>query len=146
MQTTKDVTTLSQDNILRVYSKQAFGDVWHNRLRNAIQWIVTVVASIPETGVVAQDPFTSYDTRTIGKSQQNKHFKQAVHKAEMQLICVYTDLLGPITPVENGKIACVTKFTDKKTRHKIVYLLSTKDNAIHSLVRYVQDVAIPNGL
>lgn len=72
------------------------------------------------------------------------HPKQTLHKAEMQLKRIYMNLLGPIKPVGKGVFA--RKFMDEKTTHKTVYLFSTSNDAIHSPVRYAENVAISNGL
>ena len=79
------------------------------------------------------------------KSTQKKHPKTTEHTAVQPCQRVYTDLLGPITPTAKGGYRYVSKFTDEYSRMNVVYLIKAKNEAIDTLARYVQDIAIPNG-
>eukprot|EP00752_Nemacystus_decipiens_P002765 g2583.t1 len=78
-------------------------------------------------------------------STQQAHPKTTVHKATEPLGCVYTDVIGPVSPVAKGGYMYVSKFTDEVTRYKAFYLIRSKTEAIDTLVRFVQDLAIPYG-
>ena len=85
------------------------------------------------------------DTCLVGKSIQQAHPKTAVHKVTEPLGCVYTDLIGPISPVAKGGYIYVSKFTDELTWYKAFYLIRRKTEVIDTLVRFVEDLAIPYG-
>ena len=120
-------------------------DVWHRRLGHPNEAIVRAVAKIPESGVVLTDAMTKCDTCLVGKSVQQAHPKTTAHKATAPLERVYTDLIGPISPAAKGGYMYVSKFTDELTRYKAFYLIRSKTEAIDSLVRFVEDLAIPYG-
>ena len=120
-------------------------NVWHRRLGHPNEAVVRAVAKIPETGVVFSDAMSKCDTCLVSKSTQQAHPKTAVHRATEPLGCVYTDLIGPVSPVAKGGYMYVSKFTDELTRYKAFYLIRSKTEAIDTLVRFVEDLAIPYG-
>ncbi|CAB1110927.1 unnamed protein product [Ectocarpus sp. CCAP 1310/34] len=88
------------------------------------------------------------ETCKIQKStlpKRNTLTKTAQHTAVQPCQRVYTDLLGPISPPAKGGYNYVSKFTDEYSRMNIVYLIRSKDEAINTLDRFIQDIVIPNG-
>eukprot|EP00903_Cladosiphon_okamuranus_P009153 g8746.t1 len=122
----------------------ASADVWHRRLGHPNEAVVRAVAKIPESGVVLSDTMSKCDTCLVTKRIQLAHPKTALHKATEPLGCVYTDIIGRISPAAIGYMY-VSKFTDEVTRYKAFYLIRSKDKALDTLVRFVQDLAIPYG-
>eukprot|EP00903_Cladosiphon_okamuranus_P017943 g16510.t1 len=59
---------------------------------------------------------------------------------------VSTDLLGPVSPTAIGGFNYMAKFTDHASRLKAVFFIAKKNDALASLVNFVQDIAIPLGL
>ncbi|CAN0051570.1 unnamed protein product, partial [Sphacelaria rigidula] len=56
------------------------------------------------------------------------------------------DLSGPFSPTALGGYKCMAKFTDQYSRPKVVYFIKAKSEALSTLVKYIQDLAIPLGL
>ena len=63
-----------------------------------------------------------------------------------RLQLVTADLLGPVTPTALGGYQYMAKFTDHYSRLKVVYFIKAKSEALSTLIKFVQDVAIPLGL
>ena len=120
-------------------------NLWHRRLAHCHEGILKATADIKETGVVLKDEYTPCKTCKIQKSTQKKHPKSTKNTAVQPCQRVYTDLLGPITPTAKGGYNYVSKFTDEYSRMNVVYLIKTKNEAIDTLTRFVQDIVIPNG-
>ena len=103
--------------------------------------------NIAETGLHFNDSLTACDIYKI-----NKGPKQPIHngsgKSEIteRLQLVSTDLLGSVTLAARGNYRFITKYFDHYTRFKAVYLISAKDKALTTLVKFVQDFVMPLGL
>lgn len=121
-------------------------DSWYRRLGHPHEAVLRAAAKIPETGVVLKDSLSGFDICAISISAQKKHPRRAEHRATMPQERVCTDLLGPVYPVAKGGFRYVSKFTDEFTRFKAVYLISRKDQAVDTLTRIVQELAVPIGL
>lgn len=120
-------------------------DLWHRRLGHPHEAVVRAVAKIPGAGVSITDPMTKCDTCYVNKSVQQAHPKTTVHKAVAPLQRVYTDLIGPLSPAAKGGYMYISKFSDEFTRFRAFYLIHSKEEAINTLIRFVQDLAIPHG-
>ena len=79
----------------------------------------------------------------------NKGIKQSVYddqgktKITERLQLVSTDVL---TPVVRGNYRFMAKYSDHYTKVKAVYFISTKDNALVTLIKFVQDFVMTLGL
>lgn len=100
---------------------------------------------LPETGVVLTGTMAKCNNCLVSKSIEQAHPKTTVHKAAAPPERVYTDLTGPISPASKGVYVYVSKLTDELTRYKAFYLIRSEDEAINTLVRVVEDLAIPYG-
>ncbi|CAN0003312.1 unnamed protein product [Sphacelaria rigidula] len=63
-----------------------------------------------------------------------------------RLQLVTTDLSGPITPTALGGYRYMAKFTDNFNTLRVVYFIKGKSEALSTLCKFIQDVAIPQGL
>ena len=54
-----------------------------------------------------------------------------------------TDLLGLVTPKAIGGYAYMEEYTDHHSRLKAVYFIEKKSDTLHTLGRFIQDLAIP---
>ena len=120
-------------------------NLWHRRLAHCHEGILRAAADIEETGVILTEEFSPCRTCKIQKSTQNNHPKTARNDAEYPCQRIFTDLLGPINPTAKGGYRYVSKFTDEVSRMNAVYLIKTKDEALDTLIRYNEDIVIPNG-
>ena len=129
------------------FARSASANTWHRRLGHPNSQVLTRISNTVGSGVQFTDSLTACSTCRIQKSTQAAHPKTADRGAvtqRLQLVC--TDLLGPLHPPAIGDFSYMAKFTDYSTRLKAVYFLKHKSDALSSLLRFVQDVAIPLGL
>lgn len=121
-------------------------DVWYRRPGHPHEAVVWAAANAPQSGIDLRDSMTKCDVSLGNKSMQQVHPKHAVHEAAMLLERVYTDLIGPLTPVAKRGFRNINKFTDELTRYETFCLIRAKDEALDTLVKFMQDFAIPRGL
>lgn len=57
-----------------------------------------------------------------------------------------TDISGPVTPTATEGSRHMAKFTDDFGRLKVVYFIKSKDEALTTLRKFVEDLAIPRRL
>ena len=78
------------------------------------------------------------------KSTQQNHPKTAnADYITERLQLVSTDILGPVTPTAIGGFKYMAKFTDYFSRLKAVYFIKSKDEALTTLCKFIQDLALP---
>ncbi|CAN0058642.1 unnamed protein product [Sphacelaria rigidula] len=105
------------------------------------------IMNTPATGVKFTGALSFCDTCMLNKSTQQNHPKTADFSSVTErLQLVTTDLSGTITPTALGGYRYMAEFTDHCSRLKVVYSIKAKSEAISTLCKYVQDVAIPLGL
>ena len=120
-------------------------DLWHRRMAHCHKGILQATARIKEPGVQLKGELSPRRTCNLQKSTQRNYPTATEHTAVQPCQRVYTDIMGPISPMAKGGFAYVSKFTDEFTRVNVVYLIKTKDEAVHTLGRFVQDVVVPHG-
>ena len=88
------------------------------------------------------------DTRKINKCTQKNHPKTSTsdNTSERLKLRVSTELLGPVTLKAIGGYSYIAKYIDHHTRLKAVYFVEKKSDTLHTLCKFVQDLAIPPGL
>ena len=121
-------------------------DVWHRCLGHPAEQVMGRLQNISETGVKFDGSLSPCETCKINKSVQQDHPKTVESVISERLHLVSTDLTGPITPPAQGGYRLIAKFTDHFTTFKAVYFIKTKDDALTTLCRFIQDLAIPLGL
>ena len=103
--------------------------------------------NIAEIGVNFTDSLTACDMYNI-----NNGIKQLIRnnpgKTEItgRLQLVSPVLLGPVTPAARGDYRFMAKCSDHYTKFKAIYIIPTKDKALTTLVKLMQDFVIPLGL
>ena len=85
------------------------------------------------------------DICTPSKSRQQAHPKKSTRTTTRPMQVIYTDLMGPFTPLAKGGYRHVSEFTDDYSCFKEVYLLRNKSEAAESLHQYNMTVAVPLG-
>lgn len=89
------------------------------------------------------------DTCLLNKRYQQPRAKQANISASQPLEMFYTDVLGPMRPMRPVSLrqsSYAVKYADHCTRFEVCYFMSSKAEVLKTLVQFVQDLAIPNGL
>ena len=93
------------------------------------------------------DSLTAYDIYKTNNDTKQPICNEA-GKTEITkwLQLVSTDLLDPVTPAARGKYRFMVKCFDHYTMFKVLYFISTKDKALTTLAKLVQDFFMPLGL
>ena len=122
-------------------------NMWHKRFRHPNGQVMAKVKNVAECGAKCSDTLSACDTCKINKSTQQKHPKTSPPDLSSEcLTLVSTDLLGSVMPKAIGGYTYMAKYTDHHSRLKTVYFIETKSNTIHTLGRFIQDLATPLGL
>ena len=122
-------------------------NIWHERLDHPNGQVMAKVKNIEECGANFSDTLSVCETCKINKSTQQKHPKTSrPDPSSERLKLVSTDLLGPVTPKAIGEYAYMAKYTDHHSRLKAVYFIEKKSDTLHTLGRFIQDLATPLGL
>ena len=125
----------------------AWANVWHQRLGHPNERTIQAARNIAETGVNFTDSLTACDICTINKgAKQPTRNKPGKTEITERLQLVSTDLLGPVTPAARGIYHFMAKYSNHFTKFKAVYFIPTKDMALTTLVKVVQDLVMPLGL
>lgn len=127
-------------------AQPASADVWHRRLGYLSERVLREAADIRESGIVVRESLSQRNTCALDKSARKKHPQTEEYKITMPLERVHMDLLGPVYPAAEDGMQYVSKSTDEFTRFMAVYVIHSKNEALDTLTRYMQDLAIPNGL
>ena len=86
------------------------------------------------------------DVCAVGKSRQQTHPKTADQHAQHPFQLIFTDLMGQFTPEALGGYKYVFKISDEHTRWTEIYILKSKDGALHAFQSSVQSMGIPSGV
>ena len=77
------------------------------------------------------------DVCAVGKSHQRAHPKTADQYVQRPFQLVFTYLMGYFTPEALGGYKYVSKISDEHTRWTEIYLLKSKDSALHAFQSFV---------
>ena len=86
------------------------------------------------------------DVCAVGKSRQRAHLKTTDQHVQHPFQLVFTDIMGQFTPETLGGYKYVPKISDEHTRWTEIYLLKSKDGALHAFQSFVQSMVIPSGV
>ena len=101
-------------------------------------------ADIAETRANFTDSLITCDICKINKgTKQPIRNKPGNTRIAKRLQLVSTDLLGPVTPVTRANYRFMAKYSFHYTNFKAVYSISTKDKALTTLAKFVQDFVMP---
>ena len=140
------ITTTTLHRRYRQLPWQRGANIWHQCLEHPNDHTMEAAWDIAETGVTFTDSLTTCDICKISKYTEQP-FRNKPGKTEMMkwLQFVRTDLLRPVTPAARLNYRFMSKYTDHCTKFKAVYFISTKNNALATLVKIVQGFVIPLG-
>lgn len=83
------------------------------------------------------------EVSAVGKSAQQAHPKTVTNNITTPVEMVETDLMGAITRAAIGGYTYVSKIIAINSRWKEVYLTTTMEEAVDSMVDYVKKTGIP---
>ena len=97
-------------------------------------------------GVSFDGTMPNFDVCAVGKSRQRAHPKAADQHVQRPFQLALTDLMGQFKPEALGGYKYVSRSSDEHTRWTEIYLLKSKDGALHTFQSFVQSIVISNGV
>ncbi|CAN0392552.1 unnamed protein product [Laminaria digitata] len=113
---------------------QVSADTWHRRLGRMNPRSMELLRKTGNNGVDYTGTVSGCDICLSSKSRQEARPMESLHTTTGPTELVYTDLMGPITPVARVGYKYVAKFTDDYSRMKEIFLLETKQEAAESII------------
>ena len=120
--------------------------LWHRRMGHLNRKSLDLLKKVNNNGVSFDGTMPDCDVYAVGKSRQRSHPKTADQHVQHPLQLVFTDLMRQFTPEALGGYKCVSKISDEHTRWTEIYLLKSKDGALHAFQSFVQSMVIPSGV
>ena len=122
-------------------------NIWRKRLEHPNKQVLELVRRNAESGVNFTDSLSPcYTCKTNKSTQSNCPRKSRPDNTSERLKLVSTDLPGPVTPKAIGGYTYMAKCTYHYTWLKAVYFIEKKSDTLHTLCKFIQDLAIPLGL
>ena len=106
----------------------ATATLWHLRMGHLNRKSLDLLNKVDNNGVSLDGTVPDCDVCAVGKSRQ--HFQ---HPFQL----VFTDLMGPFTPEALRGYKCASKISDEHARWTEIYLLKSKDGALHAFRSFV---------
>ncbi|CAM9870618.1 unnamed protein product, partial [Sphacelaria rigidula] len=103
---------------------------------------LSLLETIESSGVDFGGTVPDCDVRAVGKRNQLAHPKTANNKRQRTFQLIMTDLMGPSMPEAVGGLKYVCKISNEYTRWTKIYLLETKDGALHEFLSFIQSMVI----
>ena len=120
--------------------------LWHRRMGHLNRKSLDLLKKVNNNGVSFDGTMPDCDVCAVGKSRQRSHPKTADQHVQHPLQLVFTDLMRQFTPEALGGYKYVSKISDEHTRWTEIYLLKSKDGALHAFQSFVQSMVIPSGV
>ena len=118
----------------------------HRRMGHLNRKSLDLLKNVDNNGVSFDGTVPDCDVCAVGKSRQQAHPKTADQPVQHPFQLVFTDLMGPFTPEALGAYKYVSKISDEHTRWTEIYLLKSKEGALHAFQSFVQSMVIPSGV
>ena len=124
----------------------ATATLWHRRMGQLNRKSRDLLKKVNNNGVSIYETVPDCDVCAVGKSRQRAHPKTADQHVQHSFQLVFTDIMGQFTPEALGGYKYVSKISDEHTRWTEIYLLKSKDGALHAFQSFVQSMVIPSGV
>ena len=122
----------------------AIATLWHRRMGHLNRKRLDLLKKVNNNGVSFDRTVPDCDVCAVGKSRQRAHLKTADQHIQRPFQLVFTDLMRQFTPEALGGYKYVSKISDEHTRWTEIYLLKSKDGALHEFQSFVQSMVIPS--
>ena len=119
---------------------------WHRRMRHLNRKSLDLLKKVNNNGASFDGTEPDCDICAVGKSHQRAHPKTADQHVQHPFQLVFTDLILQFTPEALGGYKYVFKISDEHTRWTEMYLLKSKDGALHAFQSFVHSMVIPSGV
>ena len=124
----------------------ATATLWHRRMGHLNRKSLDLLKKVNNNGVSFDGTVPDCGVCAVGESRQRAHPKTANQHLQHLFQLVFKYLLGQFTPEALGGYKYVSKISDEHTRWTEIYLLKSKDGALHAFQSFVQSMVIPNGV
>ena len=124
----------------------ATATLWHRWMGHLNRKSLDLLKKVNNNGVSFDETVPDCDVCAVGKSHQREHPKTADQHVQHPFQLVFTDIMGQFTPEALGGYKYVSKISDEHTRWTEIYLLKSKDGALHAFQSFVQSMVIPSGV
>ena len=124
----------------------ATATLWHRRMEHLNRKSLDLLKKVNNNGVSFDGTVPDCEVCAVGKSRQRAHPKTADQHIQHPFQLVFTDILGQFPPEALEGCKYVSKISDEHTRWTEIYLLKSKDGALHAFQSFVQSMAIPSGV
>ena len=124
----------------------ATATLWHRRMGHLNRESLDLLKKVNNNGVSFDGTVPDCDVCAVGKNRQRSHPKTADQHVQYPFQLVFTDIMGQFTPEALGGYKYVSKISDEHTRWTEIYLLTSKDGALHAFQSFVQSMVIPSGV
>ena len=120
--------------------------LWHRRMGHLNRKSPDLLKKVNNNGVSFDGTVPDCDVCAVGKSRQRAHPNTADQHVQHPFQLVFTDIMGQFTPEALGGYKYVSKISNEHTRWTEIYLLKSKDGALHAFQSFVQSMVIPSGV
>ena len=124
----------------------ATATLWYRRMGHLNRKSLGLLKKVNNNGVSFDGNVPDCDVRAVEKSRQRAHPKTADQHIQRPFQLVFTDLIGQFIPETLGGYKYVSKISDEHTRWTDVYLLKSKNDALHAFQSIVQSMVISSGV
>ena len=124
----------------------ATATLWHRRMEHLNRKSLDLLKKVNNNGVSFDGTVPDCDVCAVGKSRQRAHPKTADQHVQHPFQLVFTDLMGQFTSEALGGYKYVSKISEEHTRWTEMYILKSKDGALHAFQSFVQSMVIPGGV
>ena len=120
--------------------------LWYRRMGHLNRKSLDLLKKVNNNGVSSDGTVPDCDVCAVVKSRQRAQPKTADQHVQHPFQLVFTDIMEQFTPEALGGYKCVSKISDEHTRWTEIYLLKSKDGALHAFQSFLQSMVIPSGV
>ena len=124
----------------------ATATLWHRQMGHLNRKSLDLLKKVNNNGISFDGTGPDCDVCAVGKGRQRAHSKTADQHVQHPFQLIFADLMGQFTPEALGGYKYVSKISDEYTRWTEIYLLKSKDGALHAFQSFVQSIMIPSGV
>ena len=121
-------------------------NIWHQCLGHPNEHTIQAAQNIAETRFKITESLTVCDICKIKKGTKEPTRNEGKTESTERPQLLSADLLGTVTPAVRGNYHFMAKYSDHYTKFEAIYLISTKDKVLTTLVKFVQDLVMLLGL
>ena len=120
--------------------------LWHRPMWHLNRKSLDLLKKVNNNGVSFDGTVPDCDVCAVGKIRQRAHPKTVDQHVQHLFQLVFTDIMRQFTPEALGGYKYVSKISDEHTGWTEIYLLKSKDGALHVFQSFVQSMVIPSGV